>query len=61
MKEIHVSDMKCIHCQEKIEKALRRKGIPATIDLEGKTVSVPEEQAGLAEEAIRQAGYTPSL
>lgn len=61
MKEIHVTDMKCIHCQEKIEKALKRKGIKSTIDLENKTVSVEEKDVPTAVDCISSAGYTPSL
>lgn len=61
MKEIHVTDMKCIHCQEKIEKALKRKGITAQAQLEEKRILVEEKDAEKAVEAIAQAGYTPEI
>ncbi len=61
MKEIHVEDMKCIHCQEKIQKALKLNRIAGKVLLETKTVEVDDGDAERAIETIRKAGYTPSL
>lgn len=61
MKEIHVEDMRCIHCQEKIQKALKLNRIAGKVILETKTVEVEDGKADKAIDAIRNAGYTPSL
>ena len=61
MKEIHVEDMHCIHCQEKIEKAMKLQRVAGTIDLEKRIVSVEDGDVDKAASAIRKAGYTPAL
>lgn len=61
MTAIQVDDMKCIHCQQKIEKALKLSNIAASIDLANHLVKVEEKDVESALAAIRKAGYTPSL
>ena len=55
-----VEDMSCGHCEKTIREALREAMPDATfaIDLPGHTVEV-QGPAAEAEEAIREAGYTP--
>lgn len=55
-----VPDMTCGHCERSIRTALAETlpGAAVTVDLESKRVSV-EGDAAKAEEAIREAGYTP--
>jgi copper chaperone len=55
-----VSDMTCGHCEKTVRGALEEvlPGAPVTIDLAAHRVTV-EGDAAKAEEAIREAGYTP--
>lgn len=55
-----VSDMTCGHCEKTVRSALGEAlpGAAVEIDLPGKTVIVNGDPAK-AEEAIREAGYTP--
>ncbi|PPJ47350.1 copper chaperone [Rhizobium sp. KAs_5_22] len=55
-----VEDMTCGHCEKAITRALDEAlpGAAVKIDLKAHEVSV-EGDAAKAEEAIREAGYTP--
>ncbi|MCQ1569652.1 heavy-metal-associated domain-containing protein [Neorhizobium galegae] len=55
-----VPDMTCGHCEKTVRGALAEAlpGAAVAIDLTAKTVTV-EGDAGRAEEAIREAGYSP--
>jgi copper chaperone len=55
-----VSDMTCGHCENTVRGALSETlpGAAVTIDLATHTVTV-EGDAAKAEEAIREAGYSP--
>ena len=58
-----VADMTCNHCKETIETALGGlQGVTATVvDVDAKTVTVTGDVASdVVEQAIRDAGYTPS-
>lgn len=57
MKTIHVSDMKCMHCQKTISTALKKAGITAEVKLEDKTVTVAEENYEQAKEVISSVGF----
>ncbi len=57
MKTIHVSDMKCMHCQMTISTALKKAGITAEVKLEDKTVTVAEENYEQAKEVISSVGF----
>lgn len=58
--EFSVEDMTCSHCEKAVTQALADAlpGAAVLIDLVGHRVSV-EGDAGKAEAAIRDAGYTP--
>ena len=58
--EFSVEDMTCGHCEKAVTRALADAlpGAAVHIDLAAHTVSV-EGDAGVAEAAIREAGYTP--
>lgn len=55
-----IEDMTCGHCEKTIAKALAEAlpGRAVTIDLAARKAFV-EGDAALAEQAIREAGYTP--
>jgi copper chaperone len=55
-----VEDMSCGHCEKTIREALQQAlpGAAVAIDLPGHTVAV-DGPAAKAEDAIREAGYTP--
>ncbi len=55
-----IEDMTCGHCEKTIVKALAEAlpGRAVTIDLAARKAIV-EGDAALAEQAIREAGYTP--
>ena len=56
----NVPDMTCGHCEKSVRAALGEAlpGAAVTVDLDTKRVTV-EGDAARAEEAIRDAGYTP--
>ncbi|WP_348639910.1 heavy-metal-associated domain-containing protein [Rhizobium sp. FY34] len=56
-----VSDMTCGHCEKAVKAALAEAlpGIPVAVDLAGHRVTLEGGDAATAEEAIREAGYTP--
>ena len=56
----NVPDMTCGHCEKSVRSALDQAlpGAAVTVDLDTKRVTV-EGDAARAEEAIRDAGYTP--
>jgi copper chaperone len=55
-----VSDMTCGHCEKTVRAALEDAlpGAAVTVDLTAHRVTVEGDRA-TAEEAIREAGYTP--
>lgn len=55
-----VSDMTCGHCEKTVRAALAKElpGAAVTVDLSARKVMV-EGDAAKAEEAIREAGFTP--
>jgi copper chaperone len=55
-----IEDMTCGHCEKTVVKALAQAlpGTAVTIDLAARKAFV-EGDAALAEQAIREAGYTP--
>ena len=57
-----VPDMTCGHCEKTVRGALAEAlpGAVVAIDLTAKTVAI-EGDAAKAEEAIREAGYSPEL
>ncbi|KKX28074.1 heavy-metal-associated domain-containing protein [Rhizobium sp. LC145] len=56
----NIPDMTCGHCEKTVRGALGEvlPGAPVTVDLTSKIVTV-EGDAAVAEEAIREAGYSP--
>ena len=56
----NVPDMTCGHCEKSVRSALDQAlpGAAVTVDLDTKRVT-DEGDAARAEEAIRDAGYTP--
>lgn len=56
----NIPDMTCGHCEKTVRGALGEvlPGAPVTVDLASKIVTV-EGDAAVAEEAIREAGYSP--
>ncbi|MGW9231250.1 heavy-metal-associated domain-containing protein [Pseudorhizobium sp. NPDC055634] len=57
----NVPDMTCGHCEKSVRAALGEAlpGAAVTVDLAARRVTV-EGNAADAEEAIREAGYTPT-
>jgi copper chaperone len=57
-----VNDMTCGHCEATVRKAIETAlpGTPVSVDLATHEVRVTGDRAK-AEEAIREAGYTPEL
>ncbi|CAD7027574.1 copper chaperone [Pseudorhizobium endolithicum] len=55
-----VPDMTCGHCEKSVRSALGEAlpGAAVTVDLSSRRVTV-EGDAAKAEDAIREAGYTP--
>lgn len=55
-----VSDMTCGHCEKTVRNALEEAlpGAAVSVDLAAHTVTVAGD-AAKAEEAIREAGYSP--
>lgn len=55
-----IEDMTCGHCEKTVTKALAQAlpGSAVTIDLAARKAFVAGD-AALAEQAIREAGYTP--
>lgn len=54
-----VADMSCGHCTAAIEKAVAEAGGSAMTDLSDHSVTVKGISPALAEQVIRDAGYTP--
>lgn len=54
-----VNDMSCGHCTAAIEKAVAEAGGTAKADLGTHTVQVEGLDPALAEQVIREAGYSP--
>jgi copper chaperone len=57
----HVPDMTCGHCEKAVKEALTDAlpGIPVAVDLAAHRVTLEGGDAATAEEAIREAGYSP--
>lgn len=60
MTTFRIDDMTCGHCEKTVVKALAEAlpGSAVTVDLSARKAMV-EGDAVIAEEAIREAGYTP--
>ena len=58
-KKLLVPDMRCEHCEARIQKALDAAGIAGKIDLAAKTVTVKAEDGDKAFEEIYDLGFTP--
>ena len=56
---ITVPDMMCPRCVARIERALAEKDIPAEVRLEGKKVTVDDQNLEAALAALKESGYTP--
>lgn len=54
-----VNDMSCGHCTAAIEKAVAEAGGTAKADLGTLTVQVEGLDPAVAEQVIREAGYSP--
>lgn len=61
MINIHVEDMHCEKCVERITKALEAIGIKAAVSLEKKIVSVEEAQVSTVIEELDDIGFTACL
>lgn len=61
MTTFQVKDMTCGHCEKTVSAALAKAlpGVPVAVDLANHRVTVEGGDAAKAEEAIRDAGYTP--
>lgn len=61
--KISVSDMHCIKCVERIEKALAETGIKFTVELENRTVTVDgcEHCLKTALTSLEDLGFTPDI
>lgn len=44
MKNIKVPDMHCVHCEKRINDAIKAAGLPAEVDLASKTVTVKDDE-----------------
>ncbi len=60
MKVIKVNDMHCMHCQQTIEKALKKNHIRGKVDLDNREVTVENSDVEKAISAIKEAGFTPA-
>ena len=60
--QLKVEGMSCGHCVRTIENALKGIGAEATVDLNGKTVTVTFDENKIGQESIKSAiednGYT---
>lgn len=61
MTTFHVPDMTCGHCEKTVSAALAKAlpGVPVAVDLANQRVTLDGGDAAKAEEAIRDAGYSP--
>lgn len=61
MTTFHVPDMTCGHCEKTVSAALAKAlpGVLVAVDLSNHRVTLEGGDAAKAEEAIRDAGYTP--
>jgi copper chaperone len=57
----NVPDMTCGHCEKAVKDALTEAlpGVPVAVDLAAHRVTLDGGDAIVAEEAIREAGYSP--
>ncbi len=63
MIKISVPDMMCEKCAARIEKAVEKAKVTATVSLSDKAVYIDgcEKCAAKAAAAIKDAGYTPTV
>lgn len=63
MIKLSVPDMHCAKCADRIDKAVKKAGVSATVSLEEKAVLVDgcENCAKKAADAIKEAGYSPEM
>ncbi len=59
MAVIKVSDMHCIHCQQTIEKSLKKAHVKGTVNLDNREVTVADSDVEKAISAIKEAGFSP--
>lgn len=57
MKTFKVEDMHCGKCAERIKKAFSSQGYQIEVNLEEKTVLVPEGKAAAAAKLLEEIGY----
>ncbi len=57
MKTLLVPDMHCLRCVARIETALKEATIPCQVNLDTKTVAVPEDRLALAIEELDDLGF----
>ncbi len=57
MTEIKVEGMHCPMCVKRITEAMQNAGIKAEVDLETKTVTVPDNDAAKAKEELEDLGF----
>ena len=63
MIKISVPDMHCEKCAARIEKAVKKTRVTATVSLPEKAVLVDgcEKCAAKVMDAVKEAGYTPAI
>lgn len=59
MKNLHVPDMHCEKCVERITKALTGAGLTSKVNLSEKNVAIEEEQEDAAREILEDLGFSP--
>ncbi|MFD1746566.1 heavy-metal-associated domain-containing protein [Rhizobium helianthi] len=61
MTVFNVPDMTCGHCEKAVTAALAKAlpGVPVAVDLANHRVTLDGGDADKAQEAIRDAGYSP--
>ena len=56
-----VSNMRCIHCEKRINDALEAAGIKAKVNLESKTVQVAQEDEKKVAEILDDLGFDAEI
>ena len=57
MKTLNVPGMHCSKCVARIEEALKKAGIDGKVELDSKTVSVPEDKAAEVVDLLDDLGF----
>lgn len=57
MKTLKVPGMHCSKCVARIEDALKKAGIDGKVELDGKTVTVPEDKAAEVISLLDDLGF----